>query len=229
VNGLQVQPGLLGPQSGLITVTMGGNDMHFVDVLVMCATTKNCLDATMSVHGGADETDLVGPKPLRQWAPEMIDVVSKRLMTLYSKLRADAPNARIVVIGYPHLLPTGRVARQFDLCDSIVSAIDKGERQWLYDMQIQLTAMLRRVTSASRVEFIDPSADFADHEVCGIRGELLRSTNLKLNDPGVFHPTQQGQRLLARDLACYLNLNPSAPPTGNAPVLSSSAKDSANC
>ena len=205
--GTQVRPGLLGPDTGLITLTMGGNDLHFSDVLKFCFAQTDCLNRTFSVAGpDPDEApDIVHAEPLRQWGTDMLTVIGTRLSTVLNRLHTDAPNARIILVGYPHLLPTGRLPRQFNVCDALLAAFDRGERQGLAEMQDQFNAELQSVATANHAEFVDPAPAFDTHEVCGLRGELIHSTNLSLRDPGMFHPTAKGQQMLARQIACRLN------------------------
>jgi lysophospholipase L1-like esterase len=205
--GTQVRPGLLGPDVGLITLTMGGNDLHFSDVLFFCFVQSNCLDQRFSVAApGSDESaDIVGVAPLRQWGEEMLTVIQARLTAVLTRLHTDAPNARIVVVGYPQLLPSGRLPRQFNVCDAALAAFDRGERQGLAEMQQRFNATLDATATANRADFVDPTAAFSSHEVCGLRGELIHSTNLSLHDPGMFHPTAKGQAMLARQIVCRLN------------------------
>jgi lysophospholipase L1-like esterase len=205
--GTQVRPGLLGSDVGLITLTTGGNDLHFSDVLKFCFALPDCMNRTFSVAGpDPDErSDIVPAEPLRQWGTDMLAVIGARLGNVLERLHTDAPNARIVVIGYPHLLPTGRLPRQFNVCDALLAAFDKSERQGLAEMQDRFDATLESVATANHAVFVDPTAAFESHEVCGLRGELIHSTNLSTRDPGMFHPTTKGQQMLARQVACKLN------------------------
>jgi hypothetical protein len=205
--GTQVRPGLLGPDVGLITLTMGGNDLHFSDVLKFCFSQSNCLDQQFSVSDPAPDeaADIVGAESLRQWGIDMMNVINARLGTVLTRLHADAPGARIVVVGYPRLLPVGRLPRQFDVCDAALALVDRGERQGLADMQNRFNAQLKATAMNNRADFVDPTDAFDSHEVCGLRGELIHSTNLTRNDPGMFHPTVKGQLMLARQVVCRLN------------------------
>jgi lysophospholipase L1-like esterase len=220
--GPQVVPGLLGPDVGLVTLTVGGNDMHFSDVLQFCGETPDCLQPTAIFHPGrpnSHEPGLPAAQPLQPWADQMIAVLRRRLDALFSRLRAAAPNARIVVFGYPRLLPVGHVPRQFDSCDDILAAFDQHERAFLAERQDQLNQSIFAATKAARIEFIDPTHDFSSHEACGPGGALINDTKITFTnrfpylavDRGAFHPVAQGQRVLARELACYLNHNPTPP------------------
>jgi lysophospholipase L1-like esterase len=214
--GPQIKPGMLGPKTDLITLTMGGNDVHFSDVLQFCARTLDCLDQRFTpsaIH--PDQQGILPPATLQTWATGMYDVLHRRLVTLLQQLHTDAPNARIVVIGYPKLLPTGDVPRQFDSCDVLLRAIDGKEREGISKLEVSLNDMIYGVTRDNGAEFIDPTDSFASHEACGVKGELLNNVkfanDLVIVDRGSFHPRAQGQRVLARELACYLDEYPTRP------------------
>lgn len=225
--GVQVTPGLLGPDVGLVTLTMGGNDMHFSDVLKFCGSpipAPNCLDSRAVFNPGKPDSHEPGTpaaRPLEHWADQMLVVAHHRLDTLFTRLRAAAPHARIIVFGYPRLLPVGHVPRQFDSCDDVLAAFDQGERDYLANQEDSLNQIIFDATKAAHVEFIDPAHDFSSHEACGPGGALINDTKIALTghvpfitlDRGAFHPVAQGQRVLARELACYLNDNATPPDT----------------
>src|ERR1700686_1346277 len=90
--GTQV-PGVLGPQVGLVTLTIGGNDFHFGDVITFCLLYPNCLQKTftptptpcvdpsnvITLQPCPDERDTPPPAPLMKWAQSMMPVVRARL------------------------------------------------------------------------------------------------------------------------------------------------------
>lgn len=236
--GVQVGEPTLTPNTGLVTIVMGGNDVHFADVLKFCALHRHCLEAPFAIHAaGPDEvTDMAPDALLAQWADSMLTVVDARLENLFTRIRADVgPTTRVLVVGYPHLLPDGRVPRQFNYCDGLMGVYDKEERDGINALQVRLNQTIGVVAARTGIEFVDPTRDFDEHEVCGIRGELIHSTDLKRVDPGMFHPTVKGQRLLAREVVCYLNNHPpqaygsvpESPATTTAQEMST--KDSSSC
>lgn len=89
---LQVQTasaaGLLNEDSDLVTITAGGNDVGFLDLLLAClapSPLETC------------KTEVRAAEALAR--SELPDV----LIGAYAAIRAEAPNATIVVLGYPHL------------------------------------------------------------------------------------------------------------------------------
>ncbi|WP_026544460.1 SGNH/GDSL hydrolase family protein [Arthrobacter sp. 35/47] len=79
--------GVLGPQTDLVTVTAGGNDVDFGGIVRDCATPALavCQDAVNLAVSDAGTT------------------VAADLDALYAQLAGAAPNAQVIVTGYPHL------------------------------------------------------------------------------------------------------------------------------
>lgn len=79
--------GVLGPQTDLVTVAAGGNDVDFGRIVGACATQpiEVCQEAVDFAVFQARTT------------------VAGDLDALYAQLDSAAPNAQIIVTGYPHL------------------------------------------------------------------------------------------------------------------------------
>jgi lysophospholipase L1-like esterase len=88
---LQVQvasaAGVLDAETDLVTVTAGGNDVEFINLLEVCMlqTLTDCKAAVKGAEAVAKTQ------------------VLPALMEAYTAIRAQAPNAKIVALGYPHL------------------------------------------------------------------------------------------------------------------------------
>jgi hypothetical protein len=82
----------LNPETRLVTLTVGGNNLNFRDVLTRCTLAPtDCKDAI------AKEVTL-----------ESVQTLSDNLTNLYAEIAAAAPEARIVVTGYPILFDAER-------------------------------------------------------------------------------------------------------------------------
>ncbi|VXB78017.1 SGNH/GDSL hydrolase family protein [Arthrobacter sp. 9AX] len=79
--------GLLNEETDLVTLTAGGNDVKFLDILDACLTktVKDC-KAAIKVAETIANTEV---------RPALTDA--------YAAIRAKAPRATIVALGYPHL------------------------------------------------------------------------------------------------------------------------------
>ena len=79
--------------ANLVTLTIGGNDAGYVDVLVTCGL-GNC-----------------NTRAFERSRAAIIDRTKPRLEKVYRAIAAKAPHARILVLGYPHPFPAAK-ARQ---------------------------------------------------------------------------------------------------------------------
>jgi lysophospholipase L1-like esterase len=197
--GLQAK-GHLGADVGLVTLTMGGNDVGFAPVVWFCATKFSC------------QTKQYQSKPtLTAWATKTLDDLAVQLPAQYRRLRADAPKARIVVLGYPRLFSDRPSMR--GVCLGYRAAFSDKERAALNDLELRLNRVIEAAALGAGLEFVDVSYVFNGHETCSAHGAWLQLVNVRhigFQD-GDFHPNATGQGMLARTVACYLTVHPSVP------------------
>jgi hypothetical protein len=206
---VQAAGGVLGPGVRLVTLTIGGNDVRFTGILRHCFLNRDCLDVPFEPGPPGDDeaADPLPPAaPLRDWARAALPVVERRLTAVFSAIRTQAPNARIIALGYPRLFPVGKRTLQFNDCDSILRQVDIGERDGLDALQRDFNATIAAAARSAGIDFIDPSAAFDLHEACGVLGGMINAAKLTHGtaDRGAFHPTATGQKVLARLVACRL-------------------------
>jgi len=209
--------GKVHPDVGLVTLTIGGNDVVFSSVVAHCFLHQHCLTATFTPPTGV-RVALPEKAPLVTWARAAIQLLRTRVTAIYGDLRTDYPKARIVVIGYPYLFPSGRASHWPDDCYSLLRRFSEGERDQLRSLTDELNTALHDEAVAAGIEFVSPAAIWDGHEPCGSKGQYTNSFKpiFSFRDPvdgGSFHPNVHGQEALARLVACYLNANPT-PPTG---------------
>lgn len=205
----QVDNEVRGDRVDLITLTLGGNDLRFADILEFCFLNGNCLDDTFDPgEHGPDETQTPQAAPLRKWIRTALPVVMKRLHTLLHELRYGTHrHARIVVIGYPKLLPTGKASSRRISCSVVLQRYDSDERDALAELSEDVNEMIYETAVANEVEYVNPNQFWYGRSACGSLGHLTNALSPRglSVDPGSFHPNRVGQRVLARTIACYLN------------------------
>jgi lysophospholipase L1-like esterase len=163
-----VEHGQLAPlsaQTGLVSLTAGANDAGFSDVMTTCVlgSDQDCLDKVQSARSVIDDR-----------LPDSLD-------RLYAQIADRAPNARVVVLGYPRLFdlkacPFGMSLAKRKAIDAAADDIDN------------VTA---RAAGRHRFTFADVDTAFAGHEVCSA-DPWLHDVNL-LDVEESFHPTATGQ------------------------------------
>jgi lysophospholipase L1-like esterase len=163
------QLGALNSGTDLVSLTDGGNDVGFSTIMEHCVagTDDYCLDAINKAEDMV-RTQLPG-----------------RLDTLYSDIRKDAPNAHVVVLGYPEF---------FDLSGpSDCSPFDATKRAALNrGVDLLDSAIAGEVAKHANFTFEDVRPYFAGHQVCDSDPWLH---NVALPDlTSSFHPTAEGHQ-----------------------------------
>lgn len=163
-----VLAGQLGPlnsSTGLVSISVGGNDAGFADVMTTCVLQSDsaCLSRIATARAYVDST-----------LPGNLDSV-------YSAIRTKAPGAHVVVIGYP---------RFYQLGTSCVG-LSETKRKAINDASDHLnTAIAKRATDHG-FTFGDVRSTFTGHEICS-GSSWLHSVNW-LNIGESYHPTAAGQ------------------------------------
>ncbi|MET1073950.1 MAG: SGNH/GDSL hydrolase family protein, partial [Umezawaea sp.] len=154
--------------TSLVTVQVGGNDAGFVDVLVGCTfgSDSDCVART-------------------QAASEIVrTAVAPALQKTYAAIRANAPSAKVVVIGYPRIYKPGGT------CFGQLSAPKQAAINASADVLASVTAAQ---ASAAGFTFLDARTTFNGHEICTSDWYLTALEIFKLNES--FHPNKKGHQL----------------------------------
>jgi len=174
----------------LITLTVGGNDVGFSDVLEDCVL-GDCTDREDTISGG-------------------ITALKPSLVDLYGDLRQMHPYADVVVGGYPAVVQTGGTSGN-PLCERIGDA----ERSMIDRLSTELNGAV--TTSAATAGVWSASTTvksrFVGHNACATgSAEWIHAGNLDIGgingfiDAKSFHPKDSGQLAYATafsDLLIY--------------------------
>lgn len=168
----------------LVSITIGGNDVGFTSVLATCvlAPTSFCVSAV-----GAAESEMRSKLP-------------GQLNSLLADIAADAPSARVVLLGYPRLYDLSRSAGCIGL-----SSTDRADLNAAAD---DLDSQLRAAAGRYDDVFADVRPAFAGHLICD-PGSWLHSVDW-LDLSGSYHPTAAGQAAYYRVLSEYAVAPPGA-------------------
>jgi lysophospholipase L1-like esterase len=177
----------------LVTLTIGGNDAGFVNVIETCVA-----DAILS----GERIDPVCKQRLATSLDAAIGRARDRLPDLYREIRErSAANARIIVLGYPQIFPRAdRIGR----CLAVLSLSDLN---WMHQKIRDMNQVIRQAVDRSgvRAEYVDVFDRFAGHDVCNdgswFNGPMLPKVYM-------LHPTAEGQAAMARAVAEQLERTP---------------------
>jgi len=126
-----------------VTLSVGGNDAGFADVLTECALPAWASDCAGAVAAGRAfiTTTLPG-----------------RLNTLYASIRTKAPNAKVVVVGYPKIF-------MGEDCD-LLTFFSPEDEAALNNAVVHINSVISTAASAKGFTFADPVSRFTGHAVC---------------------------------------------------------------
>jgi lysophospholipase L1-like esterase len=179
-------PGKTDPRVTLVTLTIGGNDAQF-GTAVECIASR--VVAPFLCPANWQATVAAATRRLRTTLPPVLRA-----------LRARAPKARILLLGYPDPFPPS--LRAGSPCSLSFTASDIA---WARKESTTLNATIRTAAGAAnaRITYVPPSG-FDGHDVCSadpwFNGLLLGPDRFG----GSFHPNALGQRRLAREVLAQL-------------------------
>ena len=177
------RPGTSDPRVDLITVTIGGNDAQFGVVTMACFFAR--------IVPGLEDCQA-------DWRAKVKNAIARlrgTLPRLYRTMHQRAPNARILVLGYPNPFPAS--APPLSKCRLWLEPADI---RFFHDEVEALNASVRYAaskTTGAQVRYLAPTG-FAGHDACSdtswFNGLNFVPTEFRYS----FHPNLLGQRRLAR-------------------------------
>lgn len=150
-----------------VTLSVGGNDAGFSAVLTECAQpgwASNCDGAINTAQAYINNT------------------LPGALSALYASIRSKAPNARVVIVGYP------RVFNGED-CNA-ATFFSPAEESRLNQTADLLNSRLAAAASARGFSFANPTSRFVGHAVCD-DPEWLNGLSNPVSES--YHPNRSGQ------------------------------------
>ncbi|MEW1719035.1 SGNH/GDSL hydrolase family protein [Streptomyces sp. NPDC093109] len=150
----------------LVSITVGGNDAGFSDVMTTCVlqSQATCLARIATARSYVDST------------------LPGRLDSVYTAIKAKAPAARVVVLGYPRFYKIGGSCLA-GLSDTVRTAIN-GASDYL-------NAATAKRAADHGFTFAEVAGAFTGHEICS-GSAWLHSLNV-LSVSESYHPTAAGQ------------------------------------
>jgi lysophospholipase L1-like esterase len=176
--GTQLQQLQREPQgNSLITITIGGNDIHFSKEL------ENCI---FSFHTCTNRQATISQE---------ITALEPRLVQVYREIQQAAPGADIIVLGYPLLVADPNIAE----CHNpiIATGLSKSEMSMIRLLADQLDTVINQAAAQAGVTSAASNVEqaFAGHEACTANENsewINEITGLTSMIHGSFHPNFAG-------------------------------------
>lgn len=138
---LNNQVSALNTGTDLVTISIGGNDAGFADVVTQCNIPfSNCYDDIDNANAFIDNT------------------LAGRLDNVYNQISSRAPNARVIVVGYPRLFKGNNC--------SVINGISADERTALNATADRLSGVIGNRAAAHGFTYADARGTFGGHAIC---------------------------------------------------------------
>ncbi|MGW7197028.1 SGNH/GDSL hydrolase family protein [Streptomyces chryseus] len=156
----------LNASTDLVSLTVGGNDAGFADVMTTCVlqSESNCLARIATARAYVDST------------------LPGKLDSVYAAIRAKATTARVVVLGYP---------RFYKLNGNCIAGLTERERSAINGASDYLNDATAKRAADHGYTFAQVTPAFTGHEICSSAPWLhsVKWTNIGES----YHPTAAGQ------------------------------------
>jgi lysophospholipase L1-like esterase len=169
----------------LVTLQIGGNDVGFGSIIGTCARLAARDPAgnpcERSYHAsGYDQLALA----VARTAPKVDRVLRA--------VHARAPHARVVVVGYPDLLP--------DDGSGCFPQVPFAQRDFGYlrDTEKRLNLMLRLVAGVNRAEYVDTYGPTVGHDMCKAPADRWIEPLQPASPAAPAHPNAKGEAAMAQ-------------------------------
>jgi len=149
----------------LVTITIGGNDIGFTNLIIAC-TTLGCASQIASSNAQISST------------------LPGRLNNTFAAIRAKAPTARVVVLGYgkPFATPSNTCLA--------ATGVSSSEETSLNALVVNLDNTIKARALAAGFDYADVNPYWSGHDVCASNPFTNGLTLLHTADS--YHPTRNG-------------------------------------
>ncbi|WP_084735484.1 SGNH/GDSL hydrolase family protein [Actinophytocola xinjiangensis] len=164
---LNNQVSALTSDTALVTISIGGNDAGFADVMTDCnlGSDASCVSRNNEAQAFARNT------------------LPGRLDNVYAQIDSRAPNAQVVVLGYPHI---------YELGGSCSVGLSETKRAAINSSADVLAQVISARAGAYGFTFLDGRTAFDGHEICASGTRWLHSLTWPIGDS--YHPNVAGHR-----------------------------------
>lgn len=162
---IKKQLGPLSKATALVSISIGGNDAGFADAMTTCVLLP-------------DSTCLSRIEVARNFIDKELPA---KLDRTYSAIQTRAPNAHVVVVGYPRLYKLG---------GSCSVGLSETKRRAINGASDELSMVLAKRAANAGFTYADVSGAFAGHEICS-GTPWLHSLTIPVTSS--YHPTATGQ------------------------------------
>ncbi|MFJ3508575.1 SGNH/GDSL hydrolase family protein [Streptomyces luteogriseus] len=155
----QTQRAKLNEETDVVTIGVGGNSLPFGGMLLKCLELgvtpgKSCREHYTSPPEGEESIE------------DKLARVQDEYIEMLAKVHEAAPNAKVITVGYPAVLPEeGSACNRLNVTE--LGAIKHADIDWLRDDVLkQLNSTIQRVTSFFGDRYVDVYSSSVGHDAC---------------------------------------------------------------
>lgn len=167
----------LSPETELVSITAGANDLGFSAVLGACAFDSQ--EACAAIVG-------------RATSPKALSFLTASLIQTYAAIHEAAPSARIAVLGYPLLFDPSSSSAPIPMANQILM----NQATLTVNTTIAAAAGTANALYGTDAQYVDLTARFSGHAVNSTVPWLQLDLSDFMADYN-FHPNKEGHRAYA--------------------------------
>ncbi|WP_405975710.1 SGNH/GDSL hydrolase family protein [Streptomyces sp. NBC_00988] len=177
--GIAPQFDALTSDTGLVTLTIGGNDAGFAGIVVTCVVLSfsDPTGAPCEKNYNSGGTDQILQK---------LDEIAPKVGAVIQGIHQRSPHARVAVVGYPDLLPAAKSKCAVDV------PVATGDVPYLNSVEQRLNRLLSAQAAANGAEFVDTYASSVGHDLCQAPGTRWVEGLQDVQDAAPIHPNALG-------------------------------------
>jgi lysophospholipase L1-like esterase len=175
----------------LVTVQIGGDDIGFSGIATTC--------------GALSLTDLNGDPCHRHYTQGGTDQLARKISqaapsvaAALAAIRQRAPHARVLVVGYPDILPV-----HGNGCWPEVT-VARGDLPYLRGVETGLNTMLAAQAARAGATFVDTYTPSIGHDACQRTGTKWVEGLIPTSAAYPMHPNALGEQAMAREIGAAL-------------------------
>jgi lysophospholipase L1-like esterase len=189
--GVPPQLDALSKRTGLVTMTIGGNDSN-----VFVNTITDCGSAGVSTLGqGSPCKDRYGSS----FDDTIRNTTYPALVRALTAVHAKAPHAKVAILGYPWIMPPSRGCFP-------VMPVAVGDVPYVRDIEATLNDAVSRAAAATGTTYVDFSTVSEGHDACQPIGVRWIEPAVTGTNPVIVHPNALGEAQMAAQTIATLHL-----------------------
>jgi lysophospholipase L1-like esterase len=175
----------LSEDTSLVTLGIGGNDLDLFQTMVATCGQLGLDDA----DGSPCRDYMADAGKKKDLLVETIAKVGDRVAAALQGIRDRAPQARVILVGYPQPVPAEGTCPILPLAE--------GDYPYVRGLVVELNEALRAAAETAEADFIDVVKASTGHDICAGQDAWVNGLNTDATRALAFHPFAEEQQAVA--------------------------------